>query len=141
VFSTGRVLVCFHFCFSLSNKTGIRISVGEISQAWWTHIRDLLPTRCTNIEQSNMQKDRTNGSREDWLNSWFSQAISNSTPSLQQWFVQCYPQPLKIFWNLTLNGLKMQNKCRSTSMQFYKPHFVQNSKSNIFITSLRYKLA
>ena len=33
VFSTSRGFVCFHFCFSLSNKIGTRISVWEISQA------------------------------------------------------------------------------------------------------------
>ena len=108
MFSIGRALVCFHFCFSLSNKIGTRISVREISQAWQTYIRDLPPTRCTNIEQSNMQ-GQTDSSREDW----FSETISDSPELLLQWwFVQHYPQlPPNLSlnkhksWSLKLNSL------------------------------------
>jgi len=48
----------------------------------------------------------TNGSREDWLNFWFSQTTSDSAPSLQRWFVQCYPQNSPKILNFKIEQIK-----------------------------------
>jgi hypothetical protein len=69
VFKPVDPLLFLFFCFVyLLIKTGTRISVEEISQVRHAHIRDLPPTRCTNIKRSIMQKEKTNSFRMDWLN-------------------------------------------------------------------------
>jgi hypothetical protein len=60
-------LFVFTFCFFFAsinrykNKCG-----GDLSSRTTTHLRSF-PNMLHNINKSNMQKDKTNGSREDWL--------------------------------------------------------------------------
>jgi hypothetical protein len=56
VFQLVGPLFAFAFIFLYQIKIGTRTSVGEISQAQLTHIRDLPPTRCTTLGQSIMQE-------------------------------------------------------------------------------------
>ena len=53
--------------------------MGEISQAEQPHTQDL-HLHVAQHHKSNMQKDKTDGSREGWLNLWFSQITSDLAP-------------------------------------------------------------
>ena len=115
--------VSFHF--SLLNKSRYNNKCGgDLSSMMNTHSRP--PTNMLH-KHHLIQHAEGQDKWQERIGWTFGLAKPPLTQLLlvKRWFVQCYRQTLQKFWNLKLNKLKMQNKCRSISMQFYKPYFIR----------------
>ena len=101
-------------------------------------------------DDPSRKKDRTESFREDWSNFWFSQITSNPINSFflfKRWFEQHYLQVPPI-WSLNKHkslSLKLNSiyPCYLLPMNKAPMHHTSFKflKSDMFITSLRYKLA
>jgi hypothetical protein len=75
--------------------------VGEISQAQWTHIRDLPPTSCTTSNDLTCRGEQMAPEKVGWTFGLVKPPLTKLL--LQRWSVQHYPQ---LPPNLSLNKYK-----------------------------------